>query len=110
MSIELADMRLLVEALRHGSITKAALELDIPKSSGSRRITKIEEELGVQLVKRTTRKLYPTEIGKAYSDRCVRVLDEIADAEQMVSDERRTPTGRLRVAIPAELGAHRFAD
>jgi DNA-binding transcriptional LysR family regulator len=110
MSIELADMRFLVEALRHGSITKAALELDIPKSSGSRRITKIEEELGVQLVKRTTRKLYPTEIGKAYSDRCVRVLDEIADAEQMVSDERRTPTGRLRVAIPAELGAHRFAD
>jgi DNA-binding transcriptional LysR family regulator len=109
MGIELADMRFFVEALRHGSITKAAFELDIPKSSGSRRIARMEEELGVQLVKRTTRKLHPTEIGKAYFDRCVRVLDEIADAEQMVGEERRSPTGRLRVAIPAELGAQRFA-
>jgi DNA-binding transcriptional LysR family regulator len=109
MGIELADMRFFVEAVKRGSLTKAALELDIPKSSGSRRITRMEEGLGVQLVKRTTRKLHPTEVGKAYFDRCVRVLEEIADAEQMVSEERRSPTGRLRVAIPAELGAHRFA-
>ncbi|CAB3749374.1 LysR family transcriptional regulator [Paraburkholderia humisilvae] len=109
MSIEVVDMRLFVEVLRHGSLTKAALQLDIPKSSGSRRIAKMEEELGVQLVKRSTRKLYPTEIGKAYFERCVRVIEDIASAEQMVGEQRRSPSGRLRIAIPAELGARCFA-
>lgn len=109
MSIELSDMRFFVEAVRHGSITRASLELDIQKSSGSRRITRMEKELGVQLVRRTTRKVNTTAIGKAYFDRCVQVLEDIARAEQMVTDERRTLGGRLRIAIPAELGAHRFA-
>ena len=109
MSIELSDMRFFVEAIRHGSITRASLELDIPKSSGSRRITRMEKELGVQLVKRTTRKVNATAIGKAYFDRCVQVLEDVALAEQMVTEERMTVGGRLRVAIPAELGAHRFA-
>ncbi|WP_321910264.1 LysR family transcriptional regulator [Paraburkholderia sp. J11-2] len=109
MSIELSDMRFFVEAIRYGSITRASLELDIPKSSGSRRITRIETELGVQLVKRTTRKVNATAIGKAYYDRCVHVLEEVARAEQMVTEERMTVSGRLRVAIPSELGAHRFA-
>ncbi|QCP49132.1 LysR family transcriptional regulator [Trinickia violacea] len=109
MSIELSDMRFFVEAVRHGSITRASLELDIPKSSGSRRITRMEKELGVQLVKRTTRKVNATPVGKAYFDRCVLVLEEVARAEQMVSEERSTPAGRLRIAIPAELGAQRFA-
>jgi hypothetical protein len=71
MTIELSDMRFFVEALRHGSITRASLELDIPKSSGSRRITRMKKELGVQLVKRTTRKVNATPIGKAYFERCV---------------------------------------
>lgn len=109
MAIELADMRFFVEAVRHGNLTRAAQELDMTKSSGSRRIFRMEEELGVQLVKRTTRKLNPTEIGKAYFDRCVRVLEEVEQAEQMVNEKRSTPFGRLRVAIPSELGAHRFA-
>ena len=109
MSIELSDMRFFVEAIRHGSITRASLELDIPKSSGSRRITRMENELGVQLVKRTTRKVNATAIGKAYYDRCVQVLEEVARAEQMVTEERMIVGGRLRVAIPAELGAQRFA-
>ncbi|MFC0397939.1 LysR family transcriptional regulator [Paraburkholderia rhizosphaerae] len=109
MSIELGDMRFFVEALRQGSLTKAALQLDIPKSSGSRRIKKMEEELGVQLLKRNTRKLYPTEIGKAYFERCARVIDEIAAAEQMVSEQRRSPGGPLRIAVPSELGALRYA-
>ncbi len=109
MTIELSDMRFFVEAVRHASITRASLELDIPKSSGSRRITRMEKELGVQLVKRTTRKVNPTPIGKAYFERCVQVLEDVARAEQMVTEERMTVGGRLRVAIPAELGAHRFA-
>lgn len=109
MTIELSDMRFFVEAVRYGSITRASLELDIPKSTGSRRMTRMEKELGVQLVKRTTRKVNATPIGKAYFDRCVQVLEEVARAEQMVTDERFTLGGRLRIAIPAELGAHRFA-
>ncbi|WP_206997711.1 LysR family transcriptional regulator [Trinickia mobilis] len=109
MTIELSDMRFFVEAVRYGSITRAALELDIPKSSGSRRITRMEKELGVQLVKRTTRKVNATSIGKAYFERCVQVLEDVTRAELMVTEERMTLGGRLRVAIPAELGAHRFA-
>jgi DNA-binding transcriptional LysR family regulator len=109
MSIELADMRFYVEALHRGSLTKAALQLGMTKSSGSRRIARIEAELGVQLIKRSTRKLHPTEIGKAYFERCVRVLDEVAATEQMIGEQRRSPSGLLRVAVPSELGALRYA-
>jgi DNA-binding transcriptional LysR family regulator len=109
MNIEFADMRFFIEALRLGSLTKAAMQLGVTKSSGSRRIARIEAELGVQLIKRSTRKLHPTEIGKAYFERCVRVLDEVAAAEQMIGEQRRSPSGLLRVAIPAELGALRYA-
>jgi|ERR1700754_1430280 DNA-binding transcriptional LysR family regulator len=109
MNIEFADMRFFVEALRLGSLTKASMQLGVTKSSGSRRIARIEAELGVQLMKRSTRKLHPTEIGKAYFERCVRVLDEVSAAEQMIGEQRGSPSGLLRIAIPAELGALRYA-
>jgi DNA-binding transcriptional LysR family regulator len=109
MNIELADMRFFVEALHRGSLTKAALQLGMTKSSGSRRIARMEAELGVQLLKRSTRKLHPTEIGKAYFERCVRVLDEVAQTEQIIGEQRRSPSGLLRIAIPSELGALRYA-
>jgi DNA-binding transcriptional LysR family regulator len=79
------------------SFTGAADALGLPKSTVSRKLAQLEERLGVRLVQRTTRKLALTEIGEAYYERCARIVTDIQQAEQIVTDMQSTPRGRLRI-------------
>ena len=87
------------------SFTAAAQQLGLPKSTVSRKVAQLEERLGVRLLQRTTRKLSLTEIGQAYFERCQRIVADIMQAEQMVTDMQSTPRGLLRVTAPVDLGA-----
>ncbi len=87
-----------------GSFTAAAERLDIAKSAVSRRVTALEERLGVQLLRRTTRKLNLTETGRELYERGARLLSDLDEIESVVSQQHGEVSGVLRVALPLSFG------
>jgi DNA-binding transcriptional LysR family regulator len=94
---------LFVQVVKSGSFTAAAAVAGLPKSSVSRSVSRLEEELGVVLLQRTTRKLALTEVGQRYYDT---VAGSMAALDQAGNDARErgvTPTGTVRVTAPPDL-------
>lgn len=99
----------LVAIVDAGSVTKAAQELDLPKSSVSRKLRALEERLGLQLLQRTTRRLGLTAAGEHYYRQAKRLLLEVSDLERSVSGYSSQAQGPLRVTCPAGLCLANFA-
>ena len=93
-----------VRVVEAGSITGAAERLGVAKSAVSRRLAELEERLGTQLMRRTTRKLSLTDSGWAFYERAVRILSDLEEAETSVSQAQGALRGRLRVAAPLSFG------
>jgi len=87
-----------------GSFTRAARELDMPKSTVSRKVSELEERLGARLLQRTTRKLSLTDVGRTFFTHAARVAAEVEAAELAVSRMQEAPRGRLRVTTPLNFG------
>lgn len=102
--MNLNDVRLFIRVIEHNSFTNAAEKLGIQKSTISRRIAQLEDELGVRLLQRTTRKLSLTDEGQNLFQRCQPLLDELDGIEDLVSSRQEEPSGRLRITMPPELG------
>jgi DNA-binding transcriptional LysR family regulator len=100
----LEDMRLFAQVAAARSFTAAARSLGVPKQTLSRRVAELERELGVQLLLRTTRRLHLTDVGAAYAERCAEVVRLAEEANQAVTDTRRTPKGTLRVTADPTFG------
>ncbi|QDE41509.1 LysR family transcriptional regulator [Luteibacter pinisoli] len=88
-------MRLFVRIVERRSFTAAAADLDLPRSTVTQAIKRLETRLGVRLLQRTTRQVSPTLDGEAYHRRCVAILADVEDAEAGFTDAR--PSGLLRV-------------
>jgi DNA-binding transcriptional LysR family regulator len=80
-----------------GSLSKAAERLCMSNAAASRMLSALEDRLGTRLVERTTRRLWLTDAGREYQQRCASILAEIAEADTAVSDMARRPRGVLRV-------------
>jgi DNA-binding transcriptional LysR family regulator len=102
--MDLNDVAVFEKVVSEGSLTAAAGRLSQPKSSVSRALSRLEADLGVRLLQRTTRKLHLTEAGKLFYERTKRVLGELRDAEQAVTQLQDAPRGNLRITMPVELG------
>ncbi len=100
----LAAMEAFVRVAEARSFSQAAVRLNSSKSVVSRQISALEAELGARLFHRTTRSLTLTEIGEGYFQRCVRILSEIDEANQSVSQLQAAPRGTLRVNAPMSFG------
>jgi DNA-binding transcriptional LysR family regulator len=100
----LDTLRIFVTTLRKGSLSAAARSLSLSPATISRRISALEEELGVQLVDRTSRKLKVTEAGQAFLERAEVVLEAMAEAEQAARNSKQLPEGRLRVHSRTQIG------
>ena len=98
-----AGMRILVRVVEAGGFSAAARQLGVAPSSVSRQINDLEEELGVRVFHRTTRKLSLTEAGQIYYERAGRIITEVDEARLAVS-ELGSPTGILRVTMPTGIG------
>jgi DNA-binding transcriptional LysR family regulator len=107
--LTLEDLQTFVEVADSGGISPAARRLNVSKSIVSRRLFRLEEELGVQLLARTTRGAALTEAGVQFRDHAARVCAEIDVARDIIlpAGELR---GRLRVAAPLSLGPTLFAQ
>ncbi|KQT51332.1 LysR family transcriptional regulator [Methylobacterium sp. Leaf456] len=102
----LRDMALFVEVAKHRSFSRAALALEIPVSSLSRRITVFETAIGLRLLDRTTRRLTLTSYGEAYFAQAMRLVEEAQQAYDDIVAESKGPSGLLKIAVPADCGTH----
>jgi DNA-binding transcriptional LysR family regulator len=98
------DLQAFVAVVEAGSFTAAAQRLDVAKSAVSRRVSALEERLGVQLLQRTTRTLNPTESGRSFYAHGARILADLEEAESAIQQEHGDLRGTLRVALPLSFG------
>lgn len=100
----LEDMETFARVVEAGSISGAADRMGIAKSAVSRRLSDLESRLGVQLFRRTTRRLDLTDSGRGFYERCLTILSDVDEAEDAVSQAHGTLRGRLHVAVPMSFG------
>ncbi|KLN66561.1 LysR family transcriptional regulator [Vibrio sp. VPAP30] len=98
-----------VSVVERGSFSAAASKLNITKSAVSKRITQLEDELGIRLLNRTTRKLSLTEAGQRYYDYVVRALDLAQQGIDAVTELQGNPRGTLKVTAPMSFGVLHIA-
>jgi len=102
--MDLNDILVFAKVVQAGSFTGAARDLDMPKSTVSRRVSDLEERLGARLLQRTTRKLSLTDVGRSFYQHAARVVAEAEEAERTVNQMQAAPRGLLRVTMPLSFG------
>ncbi|WP_250476065.1 LysR family transcriptional regulator [Caballeronia sp. GAFFF1] len=105
---DLNDIAVFVRVAQFGSFSRAARALAMPVSTVSRKVSALEERLGVTLLQRTTRKLSLTSQGRAYFDQCSEPLSHLYDAERVVTHTQKKPEGILRISGPVMLEQEPF--
>ena len=101
--------RMFIAVLDTGSFAAAAQRLGVSSGQASKLVSKLEAELGVQLLKRTTRALSPTEAGQAYHEGIKTLLDEFDALDASVRNTSGAPAGRLRITAPVSFGSTQLA-
>src|SRR5258706_4163829 len=94
-----------VRVVETGGFTRAAEALGLPPSSVSRAVAKLEDDLGVTLLERTTRKIALTDAGRAFFERARDALAGLEEANDAALDAAREAHGVVRVAVPPEFGS-----
>jgi DNA-binding transcriptional LysR family regulator len=105
---KLHAMLAFVRVAESGSFTAAAAQLGVSVSAVAKAIARLEEDLGVQLLVRSTRRMALNDDGREYYARCQQVLNDIEDAEASVKSAGDSPRGRVRMALPVLFGRLTF--
>lgn len=105
----LDDMMVFRLVVDSGSFTGAALAMNLPKSNISRKISRLEKQLGVRLLERSTRSLGLTEVGQIYFQHCSRIFEEMQSANQCVEALSSTPSGQLKICASVSIGQNILA-
>ena len=103
--VNLNRLAVFVALVRAGSFTAAAEQLGLTKAMVSQHLARLERELGVALLVRSTRRMTLTEAGAAFHADCVRILGETEAAIARACENRETPRGTLRLTAPVSYGA-----
>jgi DNA-binding transcriptional LysR family regulator len=100
----LSDIVVFVRVVEQQSFTAAARDLNLSPTAVSRHISHLEEALGIQLIKRSTRRLVLTDVALDFYEQCARILRELEKARSMASAHNAEIKGRLRVHATLGLG------
>jgi DNA-binding transcriptional LysR family regulator len=100
---DLNDLFFFAEVVERGGFAAAGRALGLPRSRLSRRLALLEEQLGVRLLNRTTRKLSLTAVGETYFSHCLALRDSAQAAADAVAQARSEPRGTIRVSCPVTL-------
>lgn len=101
--------RMFVAVMDTGSFTRAAAKLGTISGQASKLVARLEAELGVRLLNRTTRAVSPTEAGRAYYERLRQLLEAYDELDLSVRNTSQTPRGRLRITAPLTFGTAELA-
>lgn len=103
------SIRAFTQVVASGGFAAAAREMGLSRSAVNKLVIALENELGVQLLHRSTRVVIPTETGLAFHERCVEILASLEEAEQSITQMHEEPKGRLRVNAPMSFGTMHLA-
>jgi len=102
--MDLNALKLFVEIVDAGNLSAAARKLQTTRSNVSHRLKAFERALGVQLLRRTTRRVEPTEVGAGIYEHGRSILREMAAADALVSSLGKSLQGSVRLSVPTGLG------
>src|SRR3984893_10904537 len=108
-NMDLNDVRTFVAVAQAGTLTAAAKELQLPTSTVSRALTRLERHLSVLLVRRGPRGLVLTDSGKEYLQSCRRALQSLQHGRDVLEGHRSSPSGLLKVACPVTMARDAIA-
>ncbi len=99
-----------VNVIEYGNYTKAAERLGVPKSTLSRNVQALEDELKLRLLHRSTRKINLTKAGEKFYQECLPLITQLQNARTKALDYQQDVSGQLRVTMPAEMGSSFLAQ
>jgi LysR family transcriptional activator of dmlA len=105
----LDDVSMFVAAAEAGTFSAAAAHLELPPSTISRSLTRLEKHLDLLLVRRSQRGLSLTDAGKEYLLSCKRALRTLREGRELLDQHRTSPSGLLRVACPVTMARDAIA-
>lgn len=103
--MDLNKIQIFVWSIEMGSLAAVARKMKLSAAAVSKQLNKLEQEVNVQLLVRTTRKLELTEIGRNYYHQCKRILEEVEEARLLISQATSNPQGKLKVITPRYFGS-----
>jgi DNA-binding transcriptional LysR family regulator len=105
----LAGIQVFAQVVESGGFSKAAAKLKLSTSAASRLVAELETHLETRLLNRTTRKVSLTESGRAFYERAVQLLADLAEAEQEASRAAVTPRGTIKLTTSVNFGVRHVA-
>ena len=96
--------RMFVAVMETGSFSAAAARLGTSSGQASKLVARLEADLGVRLLNRTTRAIAATEVGRAYFERVRGLIDDFDSLDRSVKDAGRSPRGQVRLTAPLTFG------
>lgn len=107
---DINDMLFFAHVVKVRSFSEAARRLNVSKSRVSKAIARLEGELGVRLLHRSTRSLSLTDVGEAYFEHCDRILEELSQADTTISRLHQEPRGKLKISAPVAFSTMHVAS
>ncbi|MDX2503167.1 MAG: LysR family transcriptional regulator [Gammaproteobacteria bacterium] len=104
MMDDLKRMIIFAHVVEAESFSDAARRLGIAKSAVSKHISQLEENLGVRLLNRSTRKLSLTDVGDIYYQRCAKIVEAVDEATDCITPLQDKLSGTLRISSPVSFG------
>lgn len=101
---DLNNVRFFLEVVDAGSFSAAARRIGLPPSAVSRRMARLEADLGVRLLHRNTRSLQLTDAGHTYLEHARRAIDALEAGHRALDDLQQSPRGRVRLSAPSGFG------
>jgi DNA-binding transcriptional LysR family regulator len=101
---KLESMRAFTQVVEAGGFAAAARRMGLSRSAVNKLVMNLEEHLQTQLLHRTTRRVSPTDAGRAYYDRCLAILADLEEAELALTQLQSEPRGNLRINAPMTFG------
>ena len=106
---KLNSIRAFTKVVQHSSFAAAARDLRLSRSAVSKHVIELEQELGGQLLSRTTRSVTATENGQAYYERCLAILSDLEEADLSATRLQAEVRGLLRINAPMSFGTLHLA-
>src|SRR3954465_14254203 len=103
-SVDLLGVRALVRGVERGACSRAAERMGMAKSILSRRVARLEEQLGARLLSRSAQGATATDVGQAYFERASNILAELEAAEEVVAEAVTQIAGPIRLSAPLSFG------
>ncbi len=110
MSLDLTYLTLLVDIIDAGNLSQAARKLKMTRANVSYHLSQLEKSVGVELVRRTTRRVEPTEVGWRLYEHGRTVRNEIVAAQETITNLGQGPQGRVGLSVPSGYGQMVMSD